>query len=31
MLIKSNSETLRYMMELENFSPGLFVFLVSHI
>lgn len=31
MLVTGNSETLRYMVELENFSPGLFAFLITHI
>ena len=31
MLVTSNSETLRYMVELENFSPGLCMFLITHI
>jgi hypothetical protein len=26
-----NSDVLRYMVELENFSPGLFLFLITHI
>jgi hypothetical protein len=26
-----HSEMLKYMVELENFSPGLFLFLITHI
>lgn len=31
MLVTGNSEILRYMVEQENFSPGLALFLICHI
>lgn len=31
MQVAGNSEMMRYMVELENFSPGLCLFLITHI